>query len=87
MMTKALYERVIIEILSGESEEKFVEGLNDEKELVKVKVHDWGTLVDGTAFPYPVNSIAYLKQGANLTIISKEENRYLVDRRLILGIE
>lgn len=88
MMNKALYERVIIEPLIPKTDnDSGVEGLTPEDELVEVKVHDWGTMVDGSAFPYPVGSIAYIKQGANLIVISKEKNLYLVDRRLILGIQ
>jgi hypothetical protein len=88
MMTQSLYERVIIEPLApSDDNDSGIEGITKEDELVEVKVHSWGTMVDGSAFPYPVGAIAYVKQGAALTVISKEKNLFLIDRRLILGIQ
>lgn len=85
-MEKALYERVIIEIIKDDTPKKsLIKGMGSEDTIVKVKVLDWGTDVKGDAFGWPVGSIAYMQSGANLTKVGTD--KYLCDRRLILGTE
>ena len=84
-MQKALYERVIIEILEENEDTTSAIKIEDPHALIKVKILDWGTDVQGNGFPIPVNSIGYVKPGANLTKL--QDGRYLMDRRLILGTD
>lgn len=88
-MTRALYERVIIEpIMDDTPTDSPIKGITQENTLTKVKVLDWGTDVKGNPFNnfhWEEGKIAYMLSGAPITKVG--ENKYLCDRRLILGIE
>lgn len=86
VITKALYERAIIEFVPEEVTDKpKLEGFNDENKLHRVYVRNWGTMPDGSAFPMEEGEIAQIKTGALLTKLS--DTTFMIDRRLILGIE
>lgn len=88
-MNKSLYERVILEPIAVKEEDKKVpelQGIGEDKVTpVRVKIISWGTMPDGSPFPFEDGIIAYASNGATMTPLG--DGRFLVDRRLILGIE
>lgn len=89
MIRKSLDARVIIEKLQKEKTEGKTEtpltGFNKDTEPVRVKVHSWGTLPDGSDFPLEDGIIAFCQAGATMTEVG--ENRFLMARGFVMGLE
>lgn len=88
MIRKSLDARVLIEVLQEEetkTEGTPLKGFNKDTQPIKVKVHSWGTLPDGSDFPLEDGIIAFCQAGAQTTQVG--ENRFLMARGFVMGLE